>query len=111
MALEEDIQALQKQLEETELECVYTKAQIATLARLSDRTAAAAALPVHSGLAAEPDAWHRDTPQPQPAPQETEAAASSAVRAHKQRRLPKYTRCTPSTSHQCWHGDSRRVPC
>jgi len=85
-ALEEDIQALQKQLEETELECVYTKAQIATLARLSDRTAAAAALPADSSPA--PDA---PASQPGPGPQQAETAADSEVRVHKQRTLPAYT--------------------
>ncbi len=83
VALEEDIQALQKQLEETELECVYTKAQIATLARLSARTAAAAALPVNSNPAAEPDAWRTDpASQLQLGPQQTEAAAYSEVRVN-----------------------------
>ena len=36
MALEEHVSALQQQLEQSELDCVHKKAQIATLARLAD---------------------------------------------------------------------------
>ena len=41
MALEEHVSALQQQLEQSELDCVHKKAQIATLARLADAAPAA----------------------------------------------------------------------
>ena len=41
MALEEHVSALQQQLEQTELDCVHKKAQVATLARLTDGAPAA----------------------------------------------------------------------
>ena len=93
-ALEEDIQALQRQLEQTELDCVYTKAQIATLARLTDSDAAAAP-PVVSGPGAQLDAWSPPDPasRPPPDPERAARAAHSEVRTSCQRRaLPA---CTP----------------
>ena len=80
MALKEDIQALQKQLEETELDCVYTKAQIATLARLTDSNPLAAV----SAPAAPAKLSERrlDAPsQQQSTPQQAGAAVYSEVRA------------------------------
>jgi len=41
VALEEHVSALQQQLEQTELDCVHKKAQVATLVRLTDAAPAA----------------------------------------------------------------------
>ncbi len=91
VALEENVQALQKQLEQSELENVNQRAQIETLSRLTGRPAAAAAQPREgAGVPAEPDAW-RPGPasQPQPGPPQTNDTACSEVG----------TRCTQTSAH------------
>ena len=83
-ALEEQVSALQEQLEQSQLDYVHEKAQIATLTHLTGGEAPAAGRPAVSPAAAVPGPTERDPaasqPQP-PVPWQTTTAVCSEVRA------------------------------